>query len=99
VNDEEVSKQFWEGFKKRDNSFLVDLFYGQLKSKLECSKCGFQSLTFDAFNMLSLPIPTQENILISVKYIPADRKQVITQYKLTISEFTTVYELKTKIKL
>jgi ubiquitin C-terminal hydrolase len=26
--DEEVSLEYWEGFKKRDNSIFIDLFYG-----------------------------------------------------------------------
>lgn len=26
--DEEVSKEFWEGFLKREKSIFVDLFYG-----------------------------------------------------------------------
>lgn len=26
--DEEVSSEYWEGFKKREKSIFVDLFYG-----------------------------------------------------------------------
>ena len=35
--DAEVSREFWEGFKKREKSLFVDLFYGQLKSRVQCT--------------------------------------------------------------
>lgn len=56
-DDKEVSNEFWEGFKKREQSIFVDLFYGQLKSRVQCMNCGKISISFDPFNMLSLPIP------------------------------------------
>jgi ubiquitin carboxyl-terminal hydrolase 6/32 len=55
--DEEVSREFWDGFKKREKSIFVDLFYGQLKSKVQCTKCNYISISFDPFNIISLPIP------------------------------------------
>jgi ubiquitin carboxyl-terminal hydrolase 6/32 len=32
--DEEVSKEYWEGFLRREKSIFIDLFYGQLKSRV-----------------------------------------------------------------
>ena len=32
--DHEVSAEFWEGFKQREKSIFVELFYGQLKSRV-----------------------------------------------------------------
>lgn len=40
-----------------DNSKIVDIFVGQLKSTLKCTHCGHCSVTFDPFWDLSLPIP------------------------------------------
>ena len=34
------------------------MFEGQLCSKIECKKCGYQSLTFDSFLDLSLSLPS-----------------------------------------
>lgn len=56
-SDEEVASEYWSGFKQRDNSIFVDLFYGQLKSRVSCSICKHVSITFDPFNVLSVPIP------------------------------------------
>ena len=71
-SDEEISKEFWEGFQKREKSIFVDLFYGQLKSRVKCTQCDHVSLTFDPFNVLSLPVPNQKNMNFSVKYIPCE---------------------------
>lgn len=30
--DEVIATEFWDGFKKREQSIFIDLFYGQLKS-------------------------------------------------------------------
>ena len=35
----------------------ADIFAGQLKSTLECSHCQYQSITFDMFWDLSIPLP------------------------------------------
>jgi len=39
-----------------NNNFL-EIFAGQLKSTLECSHCQYQSITFDMFWDLSIPLP------------------------------------------
>lgn len=32
--DEDISREYWEGFHKREKSIFIDLFYGQLKSRV-----------------------------------------------------------------
>lgn len=34
-----VANEAWEVYKKRNDSFIVDLFQGQYKSKLVCPIC------------------------------------------------------------
>ena len=34
--NEVVSKEYWDGFLARNQSIIVDLMYGQLKSHLVC---------------------------------------------------------------
>ena len=55
--DEVVSQEHWEAFTARNKSVIVDLMYGQLKSKLRCYECDTISNTFDPFLALSIPIP------------------------------------------
>ncbi|VDN97918.1 unnamed protein product [Rodentolepis nana] len=54
--DEEVANEAWSNFKRRNDSIIVDLFYGLLKSTVECPKCGHVSVIFDPFSSLSLPL-------------------------------------------
>ncbi|XP_070761956.1 ubiquitin carboxyl-terminal hydrolase 2-like isoform X1 [Enoplosus armatus] len=54
--DEEKGKKMWSKYLEREDSKVVDLFVGQLKSSLTCSHCGFCSTVFDPFWDLSLPI-------------------------------------------
>ena len=62
--DKVISKYEWNNFLRRNQSLIVDLFYGQFKSEILCpdmDKCGFVSKKFDVFTCLSLPITKHEN--------------------------------------
>ncbi|CAB1316660.1 unnamed protein product [Coregonus sp. 'balchen'] len=54
--DNEKGKRMWNKYLEREDSKVVDLFVGQLKSSLTCSECGYCSTVFDPFWDLSLPI-------------------------------------------
>ncbi|KAK1153454.1 ubiquitin carboxyl-terminal hydrolase 2-like isoform X1 [Acipenser oxyrinchus oxyrinchus] len=54
--DDEKGKRMWKKYLEREDSRVVDLFVGQLKSSLTCSECGYCSTVFDPFWDLSLPI-------------------------------------------
>ncbi len=51
---------------KRNDSPLVDVCYGLLKSHVTCINCGNESVTFDAYNSLSLPIPINSTRQVSL---------------------------------
>lgn len=38
--DAEVANEAWRRYKSRNDSVIVDLFQGQLKSKLTCPVCN-----------------------------------------------------------
>ncbi|KAL0972816.1 hypothetical protein UPYG_G00195070 [Umbra pygmaea] len=54
--DREKGEKMWSKYLEREDSKIVDLFVGQLKSSLTCSTCGYCSTVFDPFWDLSLPI-------------------------------------------
>ncbi|KAJ8343092.1 hypothetical protein SKAU_G00330200 [Synaphobranchus kaupii] len=56
LSDDEKGKMMWNKYLEREDSKIVDLFVGQLKSSLTCSDCGYCSTVFDPFWDLSLPI-------------------------------------------
>ena len=64
-NDEtelDCAKGFWDLHLKRNDSIITDLFCGLLKSNVVCSECGFNNITFDPFNTLTLAIPNRNYI-------------------------------------
>lgn len=58
----QVAGESWQRFVSRENSVVVDNFYGQFKSKLTCPECHKVSITFEPFSNLLVPIaqPKQE---------------------------------------
>jgi ubiquitin C-terminal hydrolase len=46
--DAEVAKEAWRYYKQRNDSIIVDLFYGQYRSSLVCPVCEKVSFTYGA---------------------------------------------------
>ncbi|KAK7789457.1 hypothetical protein R5R35_012652 [Gryllus longicercus] len=67
-----VAQEAWENHILRNKSIIVDLFHGQLKSKVTCKVCGHESVRFDPFNYLSLPLPMESYIHVQVIVIRLD---------------------------
>lgn len=57
--DSVVAAEAWSQHHARNQSVVIDLFYGQLKSKVSCLGCGHDSVRFDPFSLLSLPLPVE----------------------------------------
>jgi ubiquitin C-terminal hydrolase len=57
-SDEAASAEAWNKHVYRNESIIIDLFYGQFKSTVTCCFCKRISITFDPFLTISLPIPS-----------------------------------------
>lgn len=57
LSEVQKANESWRRYLRMDDSKIVDIFVGQLKSTLQCTSCGHASVTFDPFWDLSLPIP------------------------------------------
>lgn len=49
--------ELWNRFTQCENSKIVDIFMGYMRSSLSCTNCGHTSNSFEPFLDLSLPIP------------------------------------------
>ncbi|KAJ9100966.1 hypothetical protein QFC19_005362 [Naganishia cerealis] len=91
------AKECWDGYKKRNDSAIVDLFQGQLKSTLICPDCKKKSITLDPFMYLTVPIPQKKTFSRLVYVVPmnphAQRLRVEVQYTTS----TTFAQLKQKV--
>ncbi|ODN00955.1 Ubiquitin carboxyl-terminal hydrolase 8 [Orchesella cincta] len=57
LSDEVAATRTWDDYKKSNDSKISELFCGQQKSCVTCSSCSTQSVTFEPFFILSVPIP------------------------------------------
>ncbi|KAK6636372.1 hypothetical protein RUM43_010032 [Polyplax serrata] len=67
-----VAQEAWENHILRNKSIIVDLFHGQLKSKVTCNMCSHESVRFDPFNYLSLPLPMESYLYFTVTVVKLD---------------------------
>ena len=68
--DEEKSIIDWNNFLKRNQSVLIDIFYGQLKSCVICPNCNYNSINFNSFLSLELSINSDKNFKkINIEFI------------------------------
>ncbi|KAE9187286.1 hypothetical protein PF005_g20514 [Phytophthora fragariae] len=104
--DPEVAQEEWHQFLRRNDSIIVDNFMGQLRSHVTCSNpdCGNESITFDPYMNLSVPIPNKETVTVQVqlfwangdipmKYalqLPKDDACTLQDAKETLSRLSSV---------
>ena len=67
-NDEKDFKNRWEIFKKNNNSFLVNLFYGMTKAKITCQEClknkkKTEINSYEPYSILSLSLYKKDNLI------------------------------------
>lgn len=56
------SDMMWSEFTKYNQSLILSLFYGQMKSVVKCSTCKHESNKFECFTNLSLELPANQNV-------------------------------------
>lgn len=59
LSDSAKATEAWSRYLRMEDSRIGDIFMGQLKSTLRCTHCQHDSVTFDPFWDLSLPIPSR----------------------------------------
>ena len=79
--DEQASKRWWDYFKSRENSIIMDLFQGQYKSTIKCSSCGKTSISYDTYINLGIPIPTN-GTQIQIKFLTSNRNFIDINFKI-----------------
>jgi hypothetical protein len=96
-SEADIASEYWQGYLKRESSIFFDIFNGQFRSRVQCTRCGHISLSFDTFNILQLPIPNQKNQNFTVKYIPIDMSEAQLEFTINAGEYVTMNEIRQKI--
>ena len=55
-SENEQLKKFLIKYESKNNSFIIDLFYGYQMNKTFCSGCHKSQISFQSFNMIDLPL-------------------------------------------
>lgn len=64
--DSIIANESWRRYLLRNDSSVVDSCFGQLKSHVTCTNCGNESVTFDEYSSLSLPLPVRNTKCITM---------------------------------
>ncbi|XP_042160098.1 ubiquitin carboxyl-terminal hydrolase 19-like isoform X4 [Oncorhynchus tshawytscha] len=80
-----VADEAWQRHKMRNDSFIVDLFQGQYKSKLVCPVCSKVSITFDPFLYLPVPLPQKQKVL-TVFYFAKEPHKKPMKFLVSVSK-------------
>jgi len=75
---DEAAVETWNRHLHRNESIITDLFHGQYKSVVKCSRCDRVSITFDPMMSLLLPIPAGQKTIKTIYYIPYELKDGYT---------------------
>jgi hypothetical protein len=67
---QELAEETWRNFLARNDSVVVDLFHGQIRSSVKCPDCDKLSVTFDPVCYYSLPLPTNQMKKLSYTLVP-----------------------------
>jgi ubiquitin carboxyl-terminal hydrolase 4/11/15 len=86
----------WEQHHMRNDSLVVDLFQGQLRSALRCPDpaCARLSITFDPFMYLSLPLPRSAKRPLTVYLLRARASSRLRLLRVRVPRAGCVRDLK-----
>ncbi len=96
--DKQFADESWQDHKKRNDSIIVDIFHGLLKSTLNCLVCSEISIKFDPFCYLSVPLPSKKERLIEIIFVPLDITVPLTKYKLSVFKSGNINDLCTAME-
>jgi ubiquitin C-terminal hydrolase len=90
-SDISASQRFWNLFKKKNNSIITDLFYGQIRNITRCLSCGHSVTTFEIFNILPIEIPTLKKVTILL--VPSNNIKKTIKLNIFVSAAALLIDL------
>ncbi|KAL3919216.1 MAG: hypothetical protein SGILL_003864 [Bacillariaceae sp.] len=91
--DSELADIWWSNMLKREMSIIIAMFHGQYKSLLKCKSCKYESARFENFSCLTLPLPEDDNVPVSLVYYPSKTGADITRYSVNVHNNGTLYDV------
>ena len=82
--EEQKSIIEWNNFLKRNQSIMIDLFYGQYKTTISCTCCNKKSINFSTYLSIQLPIPKYKEYFILKVLFSEDNPVKLPYVKMSI---------------
>jgi ubiquitin carboxyl-terminal hydrolase 4/11/15 len=95
-SDISAAKRFWNHYKERNSSIIVDYFTGQLKNTIECAVCDNVSVTFQPFVTLPVPIPIMRAV--DVFIVPSINIKSTIKLTIFVSETALFIDLRNYLR-
>ncbi|KAK4049142.1 hypothetical protein OIV83_004340 [Microbotryomycetes sp. JL201] len=91
----ELAQTCWDQYRSRNDSVIVDLFQGQLRSTVVCPDCNKVSITFDPFMYVMLGLPTTKKWIGKVFFVPLDSAKPRVALEIEAPKTGTIQTAKT----
>eukprot|EP00667_Euglena_gracilis_P002617 EG_transcript_2618 len=94
-DDAVLASYAWHQYQRRNRSFIVDTFQGQLKSTIRCNRCDKVSVTFDPVTFFTLPAQTAIDtyVVIPVLYRSRDFSEPLRRYSCRLLRTALLLDL------
>ena len=66
TTESDLSNEYWANSIRENASYIYDLFFGQMKSKLTCNECNKIKLKYENFSAVELPILEGKKIILEI---------------------------------
>ena len=96
-SDNQLAREAWIRYLRRNNSYFVHNFFGQFKSRIRCPICHSEYLKFDEFQVVSLPVPSLNSSKSSFYFILKDQKVKAIKLEVKVKSYLNFKDIKFKM--
>jgi hypothetical protein len=92
--DELIAAESWRRFLLRNDSLLVEKFFGLQKIQTTCKQCGHDTIFFEPYYTVSLPLPMSYTIQVHMIIQLLPHSSLPLKVSLQVEYTTTIKQLK-----
>jgi len=95
LTEEQLAQKSWEVYLSRNQSRVIELMHGQLRSQVTCPICQNVSVTFDPFASKSVSFtPKSSEKAYEALFVPLDVAKPVTKFRVQVGRGARVSDLK-----
>ncbi len=89
--DDGAGSDQWTLYREKNDSVIIDLFCGQLRSDIYCPQCKLSVAAYDPFTVISVPVP--QMVSLPIVYVPEKLDHGMVKLKLPMQEGTSLSDV------